>query len=113
MLVKGKDPREIVIALINRSICAVKVGAVIVDRWGIHSWGWNSSGYTGLGEHAEAHAIRRCNRDRMGNSTLYVGAVRMRNNKIITAKPCEECMKLIKGIGRVIYRNGEGEWVDL
>ncbi len=114
MKLKGRDPREVVEQILNRSVCAVKVGAVISDKWGIHSWGWNSSGQTGMGEHAEAHAIRRGNRDRMGSSTLWVAAARSRRNgnKVITARPCEGCQRIIGCLNRIIYRDGEGRWVE-
>lgn len=107
-----RDPREIAETILNRSICAVKVGSVIADSWGVGSWGWNSSGFTGLGEHAEAAAIRRGNKQRMKDSTLYVAAVRERNNKIITAKPCDYCQRTIRwaGIRDVWYRDRNGIW---
>ncbi len=115
MRVKGRDPREIAATILERSICAVKVGCCIADRFGVHAWGANHAGPTGMGEHAEVHAMKRCNRNRMGESTLYVAAVRKRRhgNKIITAKPCESCQRVIKGIGKVVYRDGEGKWIEL
>lgn len=110
---KNKDPRELVVQLLKRSGCAVQVAAVIEDDWGIHSWGWNHAGSNGYGQHAEAHAIDRLNKNRSTNSTLYVAARRKRNNRIVTARPCEDCQKLIDfwGFDRVVYRDGNGVWV--
>jgi deoxycytidylate deaminase len=114
---KNKDPRELVVQLLKRSQCAVQVGAVIANDWGVHYWGWNSSGPTGYGQHAEAHAIERACKDRWmtvawdPENRIYVAARRKRNGRIVTAKPCEECRKLIdKYRLRVVYRDGNGVW---
>lgn len=104
-------PTEIATSLLRRSICAVQVAAVLVDSWGVYSWGWNSSGFTGMGEHAEAHCMSRSNRSRWEGSKLFIAARRKRNGRVVTARPCEECQKIIpKGV-RVIYRDGNGVWV--
>ena len=106
-----RDPTELAATLLNRSTCAVQVAAVLLDKWGVFSWGWNGSGQTGMGEHAEAHAFRRSNKRRIPYATMYVAAVRKRNGKIITAKPCEACWKFIRQWGiTVMYRDGAGEW---
>ena len=107
---KPRDPKELVIDLIPRSVCSVQVAAVIVDPYGIHSWGWNSVG-TGFGEHAEAAAIRRANKKRLKGSTIYVASVRNRNNKAINSKPCPDCSRLILKWGlTVIYRDADNHW---
>jgi tRNA(Arg) A34 adenosine deaminase TadA len=108
-----KDPRELVIALLTRSVCAVQVAACIEDIEGrILSWGWNSSGPNGMGMHAECHAISRANRKRLNLTTaLYVAAVRRKNNRIVTARPCVGCMLLIQKYHMpVYYRDGTGTW---
>ena len=109
------DPREIATTLLRRSTCAVQVGAVIEDGWGVFGWGWNSSGRTGYGMHAEDHALARSNKGRLGGATLYVAARRRRNGKVVTARPCPDCQGLIQnwGIGRVWYRDGNGVWCCL
>ena len=110
MNLKG-HPTEIASTLLERSICAVQVAAVLVDNWGIHAWGWNSAGPTGLGEHAEAHCLRRANRKRVKDSILYVAARRKRNNRWVTAKPCPDCQKLIEKYGcAVVWRDDMGMW---
>lgn len=112
---KYLDPKDLIISkLLKRSECAVQVASAIEDEYGIFSWGWNSMGSSGLGIHAEDHAIERANPRRLFGSTIYVAARRKRNNKIVTAKPCLDCDNLIKlfNIGRVVYRDGEGRWIQ-
>lgn len=106
----NKDPKQLVLALLKRSVCAVQVGSVLVDAWGAYAWGWNGSGLSGMGEHAEAAVIRRANRRRVSGSVLYVAACRRRNGKPVTARPCHDCQRLIREVRAVIYRDGSGEW---
>ena len=113
MNLKNQNPTEIVVALLNRSICSVQVAAALVDNMGIYAWGWNHSGLNGLGMHAEAHCLRRANRSRFPESTLYVAAKRERNNKIVTARPCLMCQDLLTSIGSVVYRDSAGNWVKM
>ena len=108
---KPNDPRELVLALLKRSQCHVQVAAVLSDDFGIHSWGWNSSGSTGLGEHAEAMTIRRANRDRLPYSTLWVAARRRKSGNTLTAKPCLDCQSRIWRVGGVVWRDSNGVWV--
>ena len=106
-----RDPTELAATLLNRSTCAVKVAAILLDKWGVFSWGWNSSGFSGMGEHAEAHAFHRANKRRTPYATMYVAAVRKRNGKMVTAKPCEACQRFIKQWEiHVMYRDGNGIW---
>lgn len=107
------DPKDLVRALLDRSTCAVQVAAVLVDHFAIHSWGWNSAGPRGLGQHAEAHCFRRANWDRVYGSTLYVAARRQKNGNRVTAKPCEQCQKLVRFCRGVVYRDGKGEWISV
>ena len=110
-MIKPSDPRKLAVDLLPRSICSVQVAAVIADDSGIFSWGWNSVG-SGLGEHAEAAAIRRANKDRLETATIYVAAQRNRNGKIVLSKPCEDCAKRLRaaGIYLVYYRLASGRW---
>ena len=111
---KPKDPRELATAILTRSKCRVQVGAVLTDAHGIHSWGWNSSGPTGLGLCAERHALFRANHERLGGSILYVAARRARSRRIVHSRPCEACARAIVGrVPMVTYRNGEGAWVKV
>ncbi len=90
---KNLDPEELARAISTRSICTVKVGAVIYDDYGIFSWGWNHSGSDGFGLCAERHAIKRANRKRLVNATIVI--VSMRRGKTITSLPCMKCAKVI------------------
>ena len=112
-MIKPADPRKLVIDLLPRSICLVKVAAVIADRKGrILSWGWNSVGATGLGEHAEAAAIRRANRKRLEGATIYVAGEWRDRGKVVTAKPCWNCQRYVDCYGLdVVYRDRDGKWV--
>lgn len=112
MRVKGEDPRDVVVGLLNRSVCSVQVAALLVDNYGIHSWGWNSVGRDGLGWHAEAHCLVRSNRERLPLSTMYIASRRARNGKIVTSRPCLKCQPLLKSIGTIIYRDYDGRWVE-
>lgn len=112
-MIKPDDPRELAIDLLGRSICSVQVAAVIADRKGIFSWGWNSVG-SGFGEHAECAAIRRANRDRLVGATLYVASQRNRNQKAVLSKPCDACDARIVSaeIGEVFYRDQFERWIS-
>lgn len=98
--------------LLNRSVCMVKVAALIVDTYGCTvSTGWNSSGPDGFGEHAERAAIRRANRDRLNGSTIYVAGEWRGRDKATPSKPCLKCQRVIDKWGlRVIYRDSDGGW---
>jgi len=112
-MIKPDDPKQLAIDLLARSICAVQVAAVIADNHGIFSWGWNSVG-SGLGEHAEAAAIRRANKNRLEWATIYVASQRKRKtwDKPINSKPCSSCERLLKshGIRRIYFRRADGIW---
>ena len=41
----NSDPKEIAATILNRSVCAVQVGACLVDNWGVFSCGCNHSGF--------------------------------------------------------------------
>jgi len=62
------QPHDLAIDLTKRSICAVRVAAVLWDQYGIFSWGWNSAGPDGFGQCAEIHAISRANKARLAGS---------------------------------------------
>lgn len=110
---KNLNPKELAEIVAARSTCHVKVGAVLADKHGIVSWGWNSAGFDGMGMHAEDHCLRRANRKRIGRATLYVWAKRSRSNGTVTAKPCEACQRLISHVKKVFYRDKTGVWVEL
>jgi len=118
---KDKTPKELVMDILYRSNCRVKVGAVIVDRKGsIMSWGWNHTKMWGSGTdgtdwgcHAEAHAIMRANPKRLNRSTIYVAGLYSKNLNPVCAKPCENCATMIEkmGIGKVVYLDRK-DWVS-
>jgi alpha-tubulin suppressor-like RCC1 family protein len=104
------SPKQLAIDLLARSTCSVQCAAVLSDKRGIYAWGHNHMGPDGLGEHAEIHCLKRSNRKRWVGSTLYVAAVRKRNQKTILSMPCVVCSMSIPGYIRVIYRDGAGVW---
>lgn len=106
----NKDPKQLALALMKRSVCNIQVGAVLVDAYGAYAWSWNNSGFDGYGEHAEAGCIRRANRARLAGSVMYVAACRKRHGKPVMARPCGECYKLIRTVQAVVYRDGKGDW---
>lgn len=111
-MIKG-DPKALAVDILERSICRVQVGAVLVDGGGrIMAWGWNSVG-KGFGICAERHAISRSNRDRLdGSTTIYVAAKRRRNGKVVSARPCVKCRRTIDNNAlSVVYRDANGRWV--
>lgn len=112
MNVKSQDPRDLVLGLLTRSICAIQVAAILVDNHGAYAWGWNSVG-GGYGLHAEAHCLSRANKRRLSESIMYVAARRARNKKVLTARPCALCEPKVRRVGKVIYRNAAGEWVEM
>jgi deoxycytidylate deaminase len=109
-MIKPSDPRQLSIDLLPRSICTVQVAAVLAHKHGIYAWGWNSVG-SGLGEHAEAAAIRRSSKDRIYAMDIYVASQRRRNGKVVNSKPCEDCQRLLdKYMITAYYRDADGEW---
>lgn len=108
---KPKDPKELAVAILLRSTCIVQVGAVLADRWGIHSWGHNHAGPTGMGQCAEQHCLLRANRRRLQGSILFVAARRLRTGRIVQARPCKACWRAIAGrVAGVHWRDGSGVW---
>lgn len=110
---KHRHPMELAEDLAGRSICQVRVGAVIVDKTGrVVSWGWNHSGPGGVGMCAERHAISRANRKRLDGSTIYIYGVRYRNGrhpryapKAIEPRPCQKCQRVIDSVGATAVWN--------
>ncbi len=100
-----KQALELARDLSERSDIKIKVGAVIFDKDGIVSWGWNNPG-RGYGEHAEAMAIRRLNLRLVDDwSSLRIAVYSTRKGRPITSKPCTNCQKLLEGVGilRAVY----------
>jgi len=114
-VIKPKDPRELAESILTRSICSVQVGAVIADKFGILSWGWNNvGGPVEYGMCAERHAILRSNFERLRGATIYVAGRRKRNGKVVGCRPCPRCQSDIDRFGlRVRFRDGMGRWVGV
>lgn len=106
------NPSDLAIDLLNRSVCRIQCAAVLFDRHGIFSWGWNSAGADGFGEHAECHAIRRANRNRLSGASIAIAGRRKRNSKIVTALPCASCLaRLLKvELANVLVQSKDGIW---
>lgn len=110
---KPTNAKALATDILERSICSVKVGAVIEDSKGILAWGWNSEGFDGYGLHAEAHAIMRANPKRLRGATIYVAGRRNRNDKPVPSKPCPECQKLIdKWQLQVVWQDNDYKWQE-
>lgn len=109
---KPRIPKQLAEDILSRSSCSVQVGAVIADAHGILSWGWNHMGRTGFGEHAETHALRRANKARLSQASIYVASRRRKHGKIVTSKPCPNCESRIRaaGIRSVWWQGASGEW---
>jgi deoxycytidylate deaminase len=103
-------PSRLAEDILHRSSCHVQVGAVIADHHGIFSWGWNHSGPTGFGIHAEIHALVRANHSRLRGATLYVAGQRRRNGKFVPALPCPECARATAKVGKIVWRDTDGKW---
>ena len=106
------SPEKFLDKLLKRTICNVKVMALIVDKRGKVQWGWNNAGCDGNGEHAEACAIRRANKKRLVGADIYIKGVRAKNNRPVLSKPCVRCLALLKafGVKRAIHNTFSGEW---
>lgn len=106
-MIKNKDYRELARMIALRSSCKVQVGAIIYDSYGIFSWGWNHAGPTGLGMHAEIHAIRRANPNRL-NSRAIILVYALRKNRVIISQPCFNCTKRIESLhlNAIFYNQG-------
>ena len=107
---KPPDPRELAEAILKRSICNVKVGAVLADKNGIFAWGWNHMGESGYGVHAEVHCLSRANKSRLAGATLYVAGARARTGGAVPARPCADCAKKIVGVGKIVWRDSDSTW---
>jgi deoxycytidylate deaminase len=109
-MIKPSSGAQLAVDILERSQCAVRVGAAIADKRGIFSWGWNSVG-AGYGLHAEAHAISRANKRRLRGAIIFVASKRQRSGKAVTSKPCEDCQRLInKWQLRVMWRESNADW---
>ncbi|MDE1970528.1 MAG: hypothetical protein KGI50_03045 [Patescibacteria group bacterium] len=105
----------------TRSTCRrARMAAVLSDKQGIFAWGWNhmlsTTKTAGSGMHAEHHAIRRANRNRLRGATLTVAGISSGNNKNpLLSKPCEHCLALAMkyGIKRIVYLTKDGTWAAL
>lgn len=104
-------PKQLAQDIAERSNCRVKVGAVLVDKKGIFSWGWNHIG-DGMGCCAEYHAINRANPKRLKGSTIYVFGKHRKTGNPCPAKPCRNCQSLIWGcyIKAVVWNNKALGW---
>lgn len=107
---KDAPPTELAEALLRRSVCAVQVGAVLLDSYGVFAWGWNHAG-TGDGQHAESHALSRANKKRCHGATVCVAAAR--KGHPITSRPCVDCERelLAAGVREMLWMTRGGLWV--
>lgn len=93
-----------------------RFGAVVVEKKRIIGLGINklnkttplAKGTHTETTHAEVAAILSCKRYNLKNSTLYVA--RINTQGIQDAKPCKNCMKIIKknGIKNIVWTTSDG-----
>lgn len=104
-------PKQLAVDISERSNCRVKVGAVLADKKGIFSWGWNNMG-DGLGCCAERHAIARANPKRLKGSSIFVWGTHRKTGNPIPAKPCRQCESFIifYGIKTVHWNYKDKGW---
>lgn len=102
------SPRQLALDLCSRSPCRTKMAAVIYDKWGIFSWGWNHPGEDGLGEHAEVHAIKRANPKRLKGAGIVVAGLKPSGKGLVVSLPCVACRAYIRAVGidRVAWFDG-------
>jgi len=107
---KNQDYFELTKSIALRSICNVKVGAIIYDSLGVFAWGWNNSG-DGYGICAERFAIKRSNKRRLSGARIMV--ISVRKGKIICSMPCPKCSAVIGALGikYVTCATADGEWL--
>lgn len=108
--------RKLAEVIAGRSTRNVTVGVVIVDPQDrVISVGWNHEGPQGMGECAEAFAIKRANRKRLVGASIYVFGQWRHSSNWVTAIPCSRCMALIRKHGlRCIYHSTkDGKWARL
>lgn len=109
-----RDPREIAVELLKRSICKIQVAAVLTDKNGCNfGWGWNYPTPDGFSMHAEFHAIFSANPKRLKGSSITVAGKRRRSGNWVYSRPCEKkCLPLIKsvGISEIEFITPFGEW---
>ena len=101
-----KLPEELALDLTARSTAKYQIAAVIFDKHGIISWGWNHyPENNGTSTHAEDHAITRANPKRRTGATIVVAGRKNGSGKMLLAKPCPDCQNLILrvGITKIIY----------
>ena len=111
---KPSNPIEIALAMVSRSTCNVRVGAVIWDSAGIISWGWNSAGPSGMGQCAEIHALLRANRSRLANSSIAIAGKR-KASTVVTSFPCEKCFARLQKykLSTVYIEQKDSQWIKI
>ena len=113
VMARNKDPKELVIKLLKRSSCAVQTAAVLTTNGIVTATGWNHSGCTGFGCHAEEMLFKRANLKHIPKSVLYVAAKRKKSGSSVMAKPCAFCHSFAKNCAYIIYRDKRNEWITM
>lgn len=90
-----------------------KLGAVLVARVGLLAAKANLAAQGTHGICAEQRVLRTAPRGTGNQGELFVARVHRDNETISMARPCPECMAIIKnkGINKIHYTNWDGEWV--
>lgn len=105
-------PKQLAIDISDRSNCRVKVGAVLVDKKGIFSWGWNNMGSDGMGCCAEQHAISRANPKRLSGASIYIYGTHRKTGNPVPAAPCDSCITAIyrANLRLIMWNNKDWGW---
>ena len=110
MKIKGKSPKEVCLNLLKRSDCNVQVAAVLSDKHGIFAWGWNHSGPSGMGEHAEENCLKRASHKRANGAVMWIAGRYRKSKNTVNSSPCAFCWSLLKNCKYVCYRAKDGSW---
>lgn len=94
------NPQQLALDLLKRSTCRVQVAAVVSDKHGIFSWGWNHRAADGSGVHAERHAILRANKARLYGARLTIAGKRKKSGGAVCARPCEQIRPETRAFGK-------------
>ena len=113
MNISDLTPQELAIDLLDRSVCKVRMAAVLSDNYGIFAWGWNS-GYI----HAEEMVLMRANPRRVPGSTITVAGQRAKSGNWVYSFPCHKvqknCLRMLVGrkVRRIVFLTKEGAFSE-
>lgn len=105
-----QSPKDAALYYMKRSICTVQVGAVLWDKRGFVSAGWNHSGPSGMGEHAEENCLKRASHKRANGAVMWIAGRYKKSKNPVNSSPCAFCWLLLKPCAYVCYRAKDSTW---